>query len=221
MDMLERVGVPATFFVPGYDAECYPEVVKEIVRRGHEVGAHGYLHERMVLPPEEEDRRLVLTHDILTNLLGTAPAGWRSPSGQKTYNTLNVLRRLGYRWDSSDKDADMPYLLNLGEGAVMAEIPNNTYSLDDFPWFHFSMTPVSEIVPQWLQEFDAIYADRGYFMLTVHPRSSWGSGGPARTEALEAVIRYAQSHAGVKFVTLSELAGWVLEHRQNFDEVTV
>jgi peptidoglycan/xylan/chitin deacetylase (PgdA/CDA1 family) len=42
---LEKHGVPATFFVPGYDAEQDPDTVKEIDRRGFEVAAHGYLHE--------------------------------------------------------------------------------------------------------------------------------------------------------------------------------
>jgi hypothetical protein len=49
MDLLEKHGVPATFFVPGYDAEQYPAVVKDIDRRGFEVAAHGYLHEAWAL----------------------------------------------------------------------------------------------------------------------------------------------------------------------------
>jgi len=42
--MLERVGVTATFFIPGRVAERYPERVREILAAGHEVGHHGYTH---------------------------------------------------------------------------------------------------------------------------------------------------------------------------------
>jgi len=52
---------PPTFFVPGYDAEYYPDTVKEIHRRGFEVAAHGYLHEGWELGDEEEEL-LTRTH---------------------------------------------------------------------------------------------------------------------------------------------------------------
>jgi len=221
LEMLDRLGVPATFFVPGYDAQCSPESVRSIAQAGHEIGAHGYVHEGNLLPPQEETRRLKLTHSILSDLLGQAPVGWRSPSGQKTGITLPVLHALGYGYDASDKDADMPYLLDLGQGRSMVEIPNNTYSLDDFPWFNFSMTPASEVVDQWKDEFDAIYAARGYFMLTVHPRSAWGSGTPRRSAALEETLRHIQRHSGVRFMRLAELSNWVAGNSNAFEEVRV
>lgn len=221
LDMLDRLGIPATFFVPGYDAQCAPEVVKRIAQRGHEVGAHGYVHEGTLMPPEEEARRLRLTHAILGDLLGRGPRGWRSPSGQKTSVTLPVLHELGYVYDSSDKDADAPYVLDIGQGRTMVEIPNNTYSLDDFPFFHFSMTPVSEVQAQWQAEFDARYAEGGFFMLTVHPRAGWGSGTPSRTAAIERTLRHMQQHSGVRFASLSEIQAWVASTADSHDEVRV
>lgn len=221
LDMLQRLGIPATFFVPGYDAECSPEVVKRIAAQGHEIGAHGYVHEGTLMAPEEETRRLRLTHNILGALLGTAPRGWRSPSGQKTGVTLPVLHELGYAYDSSDKDADAPYMLDLGAGRTMVEIPNNTYSLDDFPFFHFSMTPVSEVQEQWQAEFDARYAAGGFFMLTVHPRAGWGSGTPSRTAAIERTLRHMQQHGGVQFARLSDIEAWVSQSAAHYDEVRV
>lgn len=217
--MLERRGVPATFFIPGYDAECYPDVVREIAAQGHEIGAHGYLHERELFAPDEERRRLALTHEILTRLTGKPPRGWRSPSGQKTRNTLLTLHELGYAYDASDKDFDVPYLLDLEGGRSMVEIPNNTYSLDDFPFFHFSMTPASEVLALWKDEFDAIYRERGFFLLSVHPRCGWGSGTPARTAVLEELVAYIQGHEGVGFLTLAQVADWVAARPAAFDEV--
>ena len=45
LDLLDEHQIPASFFVPGYIAERNEDTVREIVRRGHEVGHHGYMHE--------------------------------------------------------------------------------------------------------------------------------------------------------------------------------
>ena len=222
LDMLQRLGLPTTFFVPGYDVRTAPEVVRDIVGGGHEIGAHGYKHEGTLMPPDEEERRLVLAHHILADAIGTEPVGWRSPSGQKTSTTMRVLRQLNYRYDSSDKDFDMPYLLDYADGRdPMVEIPNNTLSLNDTPWYNVSMTPASEVEEQWKAEFDAIYADRGYFLLTYHPRSGFGSGTPARAAAVEGLVRHILGHRDVTFVRMRELADWVLAKRADFEEVAI
>ncbi len=221
LDLLDRLGVPATFFIPGYDAECYPHTIRDIVNSGHEVGAHGYLHERVLFPPEEEARRLHLTHDILGDITGVAPVGWRSPSGQKTYTTLKILRELGYRYDASDKDFDMPYLLAFEDGGSLVELPNNTYSLDDFPFYYFSMTPVSEVLELWKREFDFIYGERGFYFLSIHPRSGWGSGTPTRAAAVERLLHYAMEHRNVHFMTLVQVSDWVEQNRSSFEELRI
>ncbi len=219
LDLLERHDIKGTFFIPGYDAECYPELIREIAARGHEVGAHGYLHERVLFEPEEEERRLRRTHDILGDLLGAPPKGWRSPSGQKTYTTLGVLSSLGYLYDASDKDFDAPYVLDLGDGRRMAEVPNNAFSLDDFPWVVHSRTPTSEMRDAWIAEFDHLYAERGYFMLGIHSRAPWGSGIPSRAIALEELIRHMKQHPAVRFMTVSEIAEWVMANPGEVEEV--
>jgi peptidoglycan/xylan/chitin deacetylase (PgdA/CDA1 family) len=221
LKLFDEEGVKAGFYIPGYDAECYPEIVREIVAKGHAVDAHGYLHEMSLKPPEEEKRRLQLTHDILTSLTGKAPVGWRSPGGMKTSNTLKVLRGMGYVYDTSDKDADAPYVIRFDDGRTMVEFPNNTFSLDDFPFYHHSQTPVSEVLEQWIAEFEAIYAERGYYMLTFHPRGSWGSGTANRAQAIGKLIRHMKRHSEVAFVTLPELTQWVTAHSEAFEEVRV
>ena len=107
------------------------------------------------------------------DLIGKPILGWRSPSGRKTAHTMRVLRSLGYIYDSSDKDYDLPYRLRFGanQNDWIVELPNNTYSLDDFPFYKFSYTPPSEVLAQWKSEFDAIYGSDRFVVLCVHPRS--------------------------------------------------
>lgn len=218
LDLFEKHGISSTFFVPGYDAECYPQVVRDIHDRGFEVGSHGYLHEAWEIGDDEE-MLLRKTHDILANVTGVAPRGWRSPSGRKSAHTIRVLKELGYIYDSSEKDYDLPYMVRVGGVPVdgMMELPNNAFSLDDMPFYRFSMTPPSEVLEHWKQEFDSLYNESGYFMLMVHPRSGWGSGIPSRARVMEDLIRYIKQHDGVKFFNVGGLAQWCLDNRTYFD----
>ncbi len=218
LDIFERNAIPATFFVPGFDAENNPELVREIVANGHEIGAHGYLHERWEVPEDEEGPLLQMAHDILVETTGVAPKGWRSPGGMKSAQTLKVLRDLGYIYDSSDKDYDLPYpAIVAGEqSSEMIELPNNTSSLDDtYLYVEGAATP-DEVLELWLAEFDAIYHDGGYFMLTFHPRAGFGSGIPSRASVIERLIPAIQRYSGVEFVRLGDLAGWCLAPEQWF-----
>jgi peptidoglycan-N-acetylglucosamine deacetylase len=137
LDIFERHGVPATFFVPGHDAEEHPELVREMLERGHEVAAHEYVHGSFDVPLDEEESLLRKSHDILTGITGVAPVGWRSPGGKKSSRTLAVLQELGYIYDSSDKDSERPYpaIVEGRQSARMIELPNNTSSLDDAPLY--------------------------------------------------------------------------------------
>lgn len=223
LEMLDRLNIRATFFVPGYDAEQHPELVAEIAASGNEVAAHGYLHEAWDLEPEEEETLLRKTDKILREVTGQAVLGWRSPSGRKSGRTLNVLRSMGYIYDSSDKDYDLPYVLRYGAGEDdrIIELPNNTYSLDDFPFFKFSFTPPSEVLQQWKEEFDVIYANEGFFVLSVHPRSGWGSGTPSRTQLLADIVTYIQGHDGVHFMCARDFAQWCLDNKHLLQEESV
>ncbi len=55
LDMLDQHSVKASFYVPGYVAETHVDLVKEIARRGHEVGHHGYMHEPPASLSAEEE----------------------------------------------------------------------------------------------------------------------------------------------------------------------
>ncbi len=218
LDIFERHDVPATFFVPGFDAENNPELVRDIVAAGHEIGAHGYLHERWEVPEAEEGPLLRKAHDILVEVTGVAPRGWRSPGGMKSAQTLQVLRELGYIYDSSDKDYDLPYpaIVSGEQSTSMIELPNNTSSLDDtYLYVEGAATP-DEVLSLWEAEFDAIYHDGGYFLLTYHPRSGFGSGIPSRAAVIEQLIQSVRRYSGVQFMRLGDLAEWCLDPDHGF-----
>ncbi|MFX0195813.1 MAG: polysaccharide deacetylase family protein, partial [Candidatus Hodarchaeota archaeon] len=99
-DLFEKYTLRVTFAVPAIIAEVYPESVREIIKRGHEIGAHGYRHEDVSgLDIEEEKRRLDLTTQMLEKICGKRPMGWfslprqqdRYPGGQVSPNTVDLL----------------------------------------------------------------------------------------------------------------------------------
>ena len=216
--MLDDLGIRSTFFVPGHDAEIYPDMVRDIVAAGHEVAAHGYLHEGWD-PGDAEPQLLRRSHDILTGLIGREPRGWRSPGGAKSERTLRTLADLGYLYDSSEKDYDLPFRTPpIGDHARrLVVLPNNTSSLDDYPFYRVSFTPPSEVLVHWIEEWEATRAEGGFFHLTVHPRCGYGSGTPARANVVRDLVRHIQASGDASFVTLEKLALWCAERSGAFE----
>ena len=219
LEILARHGVPATYFMCGYDAELYPGLMREVHRAGHEIAAHGYKHEGHELGPEEVEL-LERTHAILSDLVGEAPVGWCSPSGRKSALTLPTLRRLGYRYDASEKDEDLPYLPSIAGSPATDFIilPNNTISLDDAPLYVQGQATVAEVTQTWLSELEAIAAGDGYVHLIVHPRAGYGSGTPARMAALDRFLVAAKAVPGLAFLTCRALADHCLADRMAWTE---
>jgi peptidoglycan/xylan/chitin deacetylase (PgdA/CDA1 family) len=209
LDMLERCRVPATFFVEGWSGEHYPEAVKTIVERGHEVGAHGYMHEEWgALAPATERELIEKTTGILTRLTGSAPRGWRSPGAVMTALTIDLLVGLGYQYTSDFTDRDLPYVM---EGGALVQLPF-AWVLDDYIYYAPArpIRSTRDVIEIWSEEFEATYAEGGYFNLCCHPRLS---GRAARTNALEELVRGMQDHPGVWFARCEEVAQWCREGR--------
>jgi len=105
LDLLDRHGITATFFVLGWTAERHPDIVRDIVARGHEVGCHSYAHPVVFEMTESEfrdDTRRAL--DALSTAGVDRPAGYRSPSFSLTppvHHYLDILQDLGFTYDSS------------------------------------------------------------------------------------------------------------------------
>src|SRR5258708_29776654 len=94
LGLLAHLAVPATFFIPGYIAENHPRMLEKIVESGHEIGLHGYLHEKLVcLSEAEEEAVLLRSIEILTRLTGSRPVGFRAPWFELNPWTPELLAR--------------------------------------------------------------------------------------------------------------------------------
>lgn len=201
--VLERHGIFATVFVPGAEAEEHPDLVATLARSGHEIAAHGYAMEEYGGDPSEE-ALLARTHAILERTVGIAPRGWRAPHGRLATRTLQQLAALGYLYDASFQDDDFPYRLDDDGGAGMIELPQNEMLVD--ATLYGVRQPHDRVMKAWREEWDALYAERCYVCLTLHPRSDYGSGRASRVEALDAFLGHIRAQPDVTFMTCEEAA---------------
>jgi len=213
--LLDKYRIPASFFVPAVAAILHPAEIKAIVAKGrHEIGMHGWIHERNSLLSEAEERELMKkSYDTLKEMTGKAPAGIRTPSWDFSAASLKLIRELGLLYDSSLMADDRPYeILADGKPAGVVELPVE-WLLDDYPYFGFDryssvrphITP-NEVFEIWAAEFDLAYREGTLFVLTMHPKII---GHRSRILMLEKLIEYMLSRKNVWFATHEDIARYV------------
>ena len=211
LELLERHGVRATFFVPGRVGERHPERVREIVAGGHEVGLHGYTHRSpSELAPGEEEDELVRSRTVLEGL-GARLHGYRSPSWDFSAETLDLLTGHGLRYSSNLMDDLRPYR---HPGRELVELPVQ-WLLDDAAHFWFANVDwANTIVPTrwvreiWEEEFLGIRRLGGTCVFTLHPQLI---GRPSRLAFLDAFVGFVLGHDDVRARTCAEIAESVAE----------
>jgi peptidoglycan-N-acetylglucosamine deacetylase len=215
--LLDTHGIRATFFVPGFTARRYPDVIRRIAAAGHEIAHHGYLHEPLTGADEAaEAEYLDRGLDALTEITGVRPVGYRAPMWELTYRSPRLLHDRGFLYDSSLMDADLPYELAAGTGSIV-EIPIY-WGLDD--WEQYCHVPglyetgviqsPARAREMWSLELAAMRAEGGCFVLTSHP---FLSGRPARAAALGEIMAEAVGQGDVWITTMAEVAAHTRRQR--------
>jgi polysaccharide deacetylase family protein (PEP-CTERM system associated) len=138
LELLDELGVRATFFILGMTARAHPELLAPIVAAGHEIACHGDRH----LPvsgqtPDELSADLRAARATIEQLTGCVPIGYRAPAFSITDDVrwaYDVLAAEGFAYDSSQHDSPRirdriapadgaPHPLQLGNGETLWEFP--------------------------------------------------------------------------------------------------
>jgi peptidoglycan/xylan/chitin deacetylase (PgdA/CDA1 family) len=217
--ILERHGVPATFFIPAVSALLHQDEPRRVVEAGHEVGIHGWIHElNSALPADAERDLLLRSADTLEKLSGRRAAGLRTPSWDFSPHTLAIEREMGLLYDSSlMADDDCHELLLDGAPTGVVELPVE-WIRDDAVYLAMHRfqslrpyTPPSDVFDIFRREFDAAYEEGGIFQLTLHPHIV---GHRSRIWILDEVIRYAKSKPGVWFGRHEDVVRHAVAHAE-------
>lgn len=217
LELLTRTEVPATFFVPAVTALLYPDEQRRIVAEGHEIGIHGWIHERNSVLHIEAERDLMLrSADTLESISGVRPVGMRTPSWDFSPNTLALVREMGLIYDSSlMADVDCYELLENGEPTGVVELPVE-WIRDDAVYFNMNRfsglrphTAPEAVFDIFRREFEAAYREGGLFQLTMHPHVI---GYRSRLWILEELIALMRSLPGVWFATHADVVRHAKQH---------
>lgn len=102
LDILDIYNIKATFFTLGWIAEKYPDLIKDIHNKGHEIASHGYKHDYVYDMTLEEFRKdTITTKNILENIIGDKVIGYRAPTFSVTPMSIHTLMEKGYLYDAS------------------------------------------------------------------------------------------------------------------------
>jgi polysaccharide deacetylase family protein (PEP-CTERM system associated) len=181
LDLFEEFSVRATFFVLGWVAQREPQLVREIVRRGHEVASHGYAH-RLVYDQtrsafREDVRR---AKQVIEDAAGAPVGGYRAPSFSITPRSLWALEILieeGHWYDAS-----------------IFPIKHDRYGIPPSPRSPFCITRPSGSLVEVpgstirLGPLNLPTAGGGYFRILPYAWTRWSIGRLNRLESLPAVF---------------------------------
>lgn len=236
LDLFDKAGLKTTWFIPGHSAETFPEQMRDVARRGHEIGIHGYSHENPIaMTPEQEEAVLDKGIELVTQIAGKRPTGYVAPWWEFSNVTNELLLKKGIKYDHSLMHNDFtPYRVRVGdkwtkidysakpedwmkplvrgEETDLIEIPANWY-LDDLPPMMFiKKSPNSHgfVNPRDIEQMWRDQFDWVYRNMdyAVFPITIHPdvSGRPQVLMMLERLIAHMKSHEGVRFVTMNEMA---------------
>ncbi len=96
LEVLERHGVKATFFLIGQYVQQKPEIARAVVDAGHAIGSHTWSHPNLIFAPEAElQRQLEQTQQAIIDATGVETKIFRPPFGARRPATLRTVRAFG------------------------------------------------------------------------------------------------------------------------------
>ena len=213
VETYRQLDISQTFFIPAWCIERYPEAVETILKGGHEIAHHGFLHEHpRELTDDEEAHWLDRGIEVILRATGKRPRGWRAPLYNFSHRSADLLAERGFAYDASLMGDDQPYLLDCAKGR-MVELPSH-WGLDDWPQYVQSMdldymmpirAPEQGLLP-FVQEFEAAYAHGGLWVPVVHP---FATGRLARWHHWHSFLKGLVARGDVWFAPMETIAAHV------------
>jgi peptidoglycan/xylan/chitin deacetylase (PgdA/CDA1 family) len=215
VDTYERLGIKQTFFIPAWCIEQYPGAVEAILRGGHEIAHHSYIHENPLEQSRaDESHWLDVGIEVIKKATGKTPRGWRAPLYNFSDKSLDLLLERGFKYDASLMGADIPYVIRSRKnGGELIELPSH-WGLDDWPQYvqsmdlHYMM-PIRSArngFDLYLREFEAAYAYGALWAPVLHP---FVTGRLARWHVFAEFLEKVVAQGDVWFAPMDEIAAYV------------
>jgi polysaccharide deacetylase family protein (PEP-CTERM system associated) len=167
LDILNERDVKGTFFILGWVAERFPEMVKQITENGHEIATHSYAHHMVYKQTREEfEQDLAKSIDLLETISGTKIIGYRAPTYsivEESFWAFDVLIKYNMLYDSSifpithdrygvPNGERFPYQIRGRSGKTIMEFPLSTIRI--WKWnFPIAGGGYMRLLPYWFLKF--------------------------------------------------------------------
>lgn len=150
LDTLDKYNAKGTFFIVGLWAKKYPETVKLIYDRGHEIANHGYSHAHMSKIPENKiEEEILLCTQVLAEITGESTILFRPPYGEYNSDTIKVANRLNYKTIQWEVDS-LDWKNSMSKEDIFKRVTSRT-SNGSIILFHNDTLYTSEILPSILE----------------------------------------------------------------------
>jgi peptidoglycan/xylan/chitin deacetylase (PgdA/CDA1 family) len=201
---LDTFGVKATFCPNAKSAELYPEAIRQMVKSGHGLAAHGVTQDRLLAYMEREEQRATIQLSLKSfeMIAGQRPDGWVSPVLAWTPDTLDLLIEEKLLWYGDPNYIDLPQRLDTGTGSIIG-IPTSEFS--DHRVLRASPRDFYDV---YRETFDYLYQHEPMSFLHMALHCHWG-GRPVITAVVRKLLEYFLGFEHVWFAKHSEIAEWV------------
>ena len=220
LELFKKYDIKTSWFIPGHTADTFPDICKEVLAAGHEIGCHGYVHENPTKATYEQETKVMqMALESLDKIGAPKPLTYRSPYWDFSPNTIKILEENGFLYDSSLMGNDLhPYYPRpvtphsdraneFGEPSKILELPVSWF-LDDFPQTEYmtggqeGQRPAQDIYDRWASIFDyACTLEGACYILTTHPQTI---GRAHMIQMYEQLINY-MAERGAWFATAAEI----------------
>ncbi|WP_122666807.1 polysaccharide deacetylase family protein [Pseudomonas viridiflava] len=218
LQILADQNLPSTWCIPGIVAEENPQVIQAINAAGHEIACSGYRHEDFsTLDLAAQHASLKRGCQVITEMTGQRPSGFRAPAGSYAPGFVDALREEGIAWSSSWAGDDLPYLhpATNADSQPLVELPLHC-ELEDEPYFAFNLAPAvpvsqarigssAEVLKNWQHDFNGFHRFGLCYVLRLHPETL---GTVGRSGLLLELLSWLKAQPDVWFATAEEVADW-------------
>ena len=236
VDLFKRYGIITTWHITGHSMESFPKAAELVVKAGHDIGIHGYLHENPIaMSRQQESDVLDKAIELSTRLTGKKPTSYAAPWCEFSPNTIDLLLARGFTDDTSLMEDDFfPYYLRQGDSWTKIDYTKRAsdwmkpwkagkeVNIVEFPisW-HLDDAPPTMFVKKfpnshgWVtgQDLGQIWLDHFDWLYRHHDYAIYpiaihpdASSKPHVMMALERLIDHMMRHSGVRMMTHSAMA---------------
>ena len=218
MELFQKEGIQTTFFPTGITIKNYPDVFRDIVAQGHEIGTETWIHDYSYMKKKDREKKdLQKTAKIVQETVGSRPQGYLSTGVAPSEATPEIILELGYNYWMDPQHEETPYTLKV-KGKELTVL-SYYQDLNDYSSYQRSARTPREILQLWKDCFDYLYeegeSDPKFMIWGNHP---FVGGRPYRAVLLREFIRYAKGHSKVWFARSGDIARW---YRENYRDAQV